>query len=195
MGSLVVLFRQASKLAWKHRKNLVILVLVLALIVVWRSRPTDTGFRPEPYRAPIVRTVEKVRTEIKEIKVPVYLPTPKQSKAIEKEIGGKIPTGDLLGVHEVKPSETGSKVVITQEKPGDALTVTVFPNKPKLFAWELKQRSIEAWSDVDQVKIDAEFRQGLFRVGPVHVGLRIKQDDLLRDPIKPAIQIGARFTF
>lgn len=195
MGSLVVLFRQAGKLAWKHRKNLVILVLVLVLIVVWRSRPEGTGFQPEPYRAPLVKVVEKIKTVEKVIKVPVYIPTPKQADKIEQEIAGPLPAGDLLGIHEVKASETDSKVVITQEKPGEPLTVTVFPERPRLFKWELKQRSAEAWSDVDPFDPDVEYRQGLFRIGPVHIGARVKQDNILHDPFKPVIQIGARFTF
>lgn len=187
---------EAARTLWRWRKNLVILGLVVALVLVGSRGPAPGGgWVMETYRAPLVHTVERVQTEIREIKVPVYIPTPKQSKAIEKEIGGKIPSGDLLGIHEIKPSETGSKIVITQDEPGNPLTVTVFPNKPKLFQWEFRQRSVEAWTNVDTLRLDAEFRSGLFRVGPVHVGLRVKADNLTRDPLKPAIQIGARYTF
>lgn len=193
MVNLAFLSRSLS-LAWKYRDKLVIGVLALALLAVWKTRPGDPGWVPGPTPAPLIRTVEKVKTEIKEIKVPVYYPTPKETSKLEKQIGGEIPPGDLLGVHSIKLFEREGYITITQPESGKPLEVTVFPKPEKWFQWKLHDRAAFLWTDVNRLDPDIEFRQSLFRMGRVTTMIRVKEDDLLTAP-SFSLQVGAALSF
>lgn len=194
MVSLWSLLSKALSVGWKYRDKLVILVLALVLVGVWRSRPGDPGYEQLPFPAPLIRTVEKVKVEIKEIPVPVYYPTPKEVSKIEKQIEGELPPGDLLGVHEFQLFDRKGFISITQPQPGAPLEVTVFPQAQKWFEWKLRDRQAILWTDVNRFDPDIELRQSLFRMGRVTTMIRIKEDDLLTKP-NFSLQAGAALSF
>ena len=105
-------------------------------------------------------------------------PTEHQKKKIEKEIGGKLPSGPLLSVREIQELCRGGKLVLTLEpvdvtEPEGAQRVvpTIFPNEVPFFEWTLQREFSVAYGqsfgNFAGSFVHLDLRQSLARTGPV----------------------------
>jgi len=140
-------------------------------VTAWRVART-------PYNAPessLTRGIEKVVLPTPPGGIVALKPTSKESAKLEKKLGGKLPTGPLLSVTEIKDLCSGGRVVVSLEPAANpeapvGVVVTVYPNKARLFEWRL-QRSLGLYygQGIGELKgsvVNIEFTQDLFRVGP-----------------------------
>lgn len=162
---------------------------------------------PKPYKAPESPISKGVVREIAPREIAILKPTSKQLEAIEKKLGGSIPAGDLLGVHDIKPLPYGGRVVTTlpppntQEGSEGGVSVTVYPNKPPFFEWDFTRTAGLytglAWdSKVGGVQnaLLLEVTQDLFRTGPAIWGTRAGTLQLPSGSVS-YVMVGAKVKF
>ena len=180
--------------AWKYRASILLAIVILLVFVIWKFPHQVTVVRevPAPYVAPTI--VETVRTVIKEVKVPVLVPTPSQATEIVEEIGGPLPQGDLLSVVEEGPLPDGALVVVSQPAPEKPVVVTVYPRPIPFFKWELKNRSLGLYTPVDKAGLEMDWQQNIARIGPVTTQVKLDTGDLINKR-NLRILVGGRIAF
>lgn len=166
----------------------ILLLIASGWIYSWYRPPlqqTVYRMRPAPYVAP----PSFERLNISSVVVPVpegivaLQPTPKQRAKIEAKIGGPLPPDTLLGLKEIGKLPYGADLALTLKPstnedgtpgPGEVVA-TVYPRKAPFFeltpAREVSVGYGVGGSGFTSVWM-LEYRQGLFRVGPVNLGAR-----------------------
>lgn len=141
----------------------------------WRTLYKAVQTPYEPARSDVVKGVDQV---VIPVEIEALKPSEREVKKIEKEIRGKLPSGPLLTVREIKELCRGGKLVLTLEpvdvsQPEGAQRVvpTIFPNKVPFFEWTLKREFSVAYGqsfgDLTGSFIHLNLHQELARTGPI----------------------------
>ena len=168
------------------RYGLAVAITAFASIQVylWFNPPLDGSLYRNPntpYEAPespLIDDLDIPKVTLPPKEISALKPSERDVKKIEKEIGGKLPTGPLLSVREIKELCRGGKLVLTMEpvdvtKPEGAQRVvpTIFPNKVPFFEWTLKREFSVAYGqsfgNFAGSFVHLDLRQELVRTGPV----------------------------
>lgn len=124
-------------------------------------------FKPKPVVVVETRFSEKIRTVVKEVKVEVKEPTPKQQEKLEQKYGLSLDGKDLLGEWQIPKTPYGGDAIIAVGPTG-RVEVVVKPKAKPFF--ELGGRR-ELGLGLGQTSLGASWKvyyeQDLARVGPV----------------------------
>lgn len=151
----------------------------LWVIYPWlKPPPGQTFYRivERPYRAD-QGILDGVDTKM--VQVPVYAPSERQRAKIEKKVGADLPPGEIVAVGSTKGLPYGANLIayLPPVRIGEDGSVTqppveilVVPKKQPLFASLVREREVGAYVGFGkglQTAYSLEYRQGLFRVGPL----------------------------
>jgi len=176
----VTIIKFLLKRRWQFATLLfVLLSLFLYQCPVNYKLVTLNRYVPVPYQAPVSKVLKGIRYEIITREVPIYVPTQREAKIIEKSIKTPIPPGDLLTIVDIKPLPEGGKAIVTLPLEGP-VNVTISPQRPRFFEWR-GDRALTGWYELtpEGTQASLDFQQHLFRVGPAVLVVKAEAKDLL----------------
>jgi len=170
----------STKIAWFFTRYGIALGIGVALtylfLAPWLNPPkTQTLYRivDRPYRA----SGELLKgVDTKDVVVPAFEPTARQKAKIEKKIGGELPKGKVIAGGRVGKLRYGGYAIaalppIGEDGEQSPAEITIYPAKPPVFESLLREREVGVYVGFGkdlQRAYSLEFRQGLFRVGPLN---------------------------
>lgn len=163
-------------LAWKYKSTILATVLGIWLFLSLSCPGPSPLVHGQSSIATQIKIVEKIKTEIREVKV--LVPSPPQVIKIEKMLGDPLPPNPL-NILEVPVLPDGGKVVPFLQDDG-TVGGKVYPNKTPKFKW-LRSPYLEGEYELINRGIDIGGGFDALQIGRTTLGVKggVQQEDSL----------------